>query len=92
MATQKKTKTPTTKKVVPGSASTIKKSSPTPQKTKENNLTKSTETKPMTSKEKVTHEQAYLGLSIALTGVLYFILLFLTYIYFNYDIMFFPKA
>ena len=101
MATSKKTKTPATKKVasvptakkiVSTPTSTTKKSAPTPQKTKVETPVKAVEKKPVITLENTTHEQAYLSISIALTGVLYFILLFLTYIYFNYDIMLFPKA
>ncbi len=92
MATPKKTKTPTTTKNVSRPVSATKKSVAAPQKAKAENTAKVVETKTTALTEKTTHEQAYLSISIALTGVLYFILLFLTYIYFNYDIMLFPKA
>ena len=90
MTTTKKTKEQATKKFVSKPTPVTKKSTPTIQKTE--TTVKQVEPKVVVEKEKTTHEQAYLSISIALTGVLYFILLFLTYIYFNYDIMLFPKA
>lgn len=37
------------------------------------------------------HERTYKGISIAMTALLYCIILFMLYVYFNYEISFYPK-
>lgn len=40
----------------------------------------------------IRKEQTYRGIAIASIIVLYCVILFVTYVYFNYNIMFFPKV